>query len=269
MTKRNEHKIAFTATNCSGKTQTTFDVASRLKKRGYLVEVINSLDRKSLWPDAQFPLTIQAHFGTISRLIAAEVEVGLRGDCDLVLSDRSVLDLFSIAMVDHPNDPLMPALKSLVLGWLTTYSKIYYLQPFKYQHDGKRPANDFRMKTHDSLLNIIKTESLSNVVVIPRENIYKDIQQVLGIEVQVPAFAQVEKWQHLATEHKTNVIVKESVFANSDIDVWLEFGGIRYDLVDRFKKHAEFLFGQSVHVMTTVPNSPLLEGMVCYKSQRI
>lgn len=222
--KSAKFKFAFTGTNSSGKTTMALGVTARLKEEYHvLAEVVSSQDRKITWKDDHFPVNIKAHFGMICNLIHAEVQAELKGDAEVVITDRSVLDLFAIAKTDHPNHPALPGLWAMVEQWALTYTKIYYLPPLAYQEDGKRPPDDFRMRTHARLVDILKTENFSNVVMdLPRSDAFKDILKVIGKEVIKPIWAYDEKWLHVANSVQVTIAVKHPRNSvTSDVDVWL------------------------------------------------
>jgi len=57
--------------------------------------------------------------------------------------------------------------------WASTYDGLYYLNPLKYDDDGSRPSDEFRMRVDETLQEII-TET-PEVIIIDREDIYASI----------------------------------------------------------------------------------------------
>ncbi len=215
-------KYAFTGTNCSGKTTMALAVTARLKRQAILAEIVCSQDRKISWKDDYFPFTPIAHYGMITNLIHAEVAASLKGDADVIITDRSVLDLYAIMATDHPDHSMTLALEPTILEWLETYTRIYYLAPLAYQEDGKRPADDFRMRTHAMLRRFMDKYSLPNVEEVDRTEVYKQIAQDMGFHVPNPIFAQEAKWQAIVNAMGVEVVVKEQTCeTTSDIDVWI------------------------------------------------
>ena len=104
-------KYAFTGTNCSGKTTMALAIAARLKRHAQLAEIVCSQDRKISWKDDYFPFTPIAHYGMITNLIHAEVAASLKGDADVIITDRSVLDLYAIACTDHGKHSMIASLE--------------------------------------------------------------------------------------------------------------------------------------------------------------
>ena len=136
--KKASFKFAFTGTNCSGKTTMALETTARLKAQHHcLAEVVSSQDRKITWDYAHFPDSLVAHYGMMATLIQAETQAALRGDADVIITDRSVLDLYSIASHDHQIDcPMKDGLRHLMEAWMETYTVVDYLPPLAYQADG-------------------------------------------------------------------------------------------------------------------------------------
>ena len=253
-------KIAFTGTNSSGKTTMAMAVASRLKSDHHvLAELVSSQDRKITWKDEHFPVDIRAHFGMITNLITAEVQAELKGDADVVVTDRSVLDLYSIALVDHPNDDRIRALGETVKAWASTYTKIFYLPPLAYQEDGKRPPNEFRMRTHKSLIENVLPNFTNIVHVDDRTQVFSKIRQLLGIQNVNPILALDAKLSALAFLVKLGdgckLWVKPRATAFSDFDVWFTFNDAPHtpatrraleETADDLESAAHLLFGNQV-----------------------
>jgi len=218
-----KYKLAFTGTNCSGKTTMALEVTTRLKsEHHYLAEVVSSQDRKISWADAHFPVDPRAHYGMITNLIHAEVQAELKGDAAVVITDRSVLDLYAIALVDHPNSALIAALRPTVEAWVSTYTQIFYLPPLVYQADGKRPPDDFRMKTHTSLIRELTAGTYPNVTMVSdRSTVMSQVRATLGLASKNPSIlAEAEKLQYIADAAQVTLYAKPRNWASSDLDVW-------------------------------------------------
>lgn len=246
--KSAKKKIAFTGTNCSGKTTMALEVTARLKAQDhYLAEVVSSQDRKVTWKDDHFPVDPRAHYGMITNLIHAEVQAELKGDADVVITDRSALDLYAIALTDHPESDLIHALGVAVEAWVKTYTKIFYLPPLPYQEDGKRPADDFRMKTHAKLIELIDSSRFPNVEKIEdRTTVMSKVRSALNITPK-PCLAPDVKWQFVANSFKAPLAVKSPEWPTSDWDVWVLDGHANADQV---KALVTNVFGPiPVHVM--------------------
>lgn len=274
-----KHKVAFTGTNSSGKTTMALEVTARLKRQYHvLAEVVSSQDRKITWNDAHFPIRPEAHFGMISNLVHAEVAASLKGDATIVVTDRSVLDLYAIAKTDFPEHPKIHKMEGYILAWLETYDKIFYLPPLEYQEDGKRPPNEFRLRTHATLLELIDKYQLPNVVKQDRADSFKSILDLLGISPAKEVYAEKEKWQAVSNELGVTVMVKRATWpSTSDHDVWLLLDRIdQFDggiLVSKAKYCAALYFGTQLTFDFLVAPIEVLNagtpkgGVVCYRPQ--
>lgn len=216
-------KVAFTGTNSSGKTTMALDVTARLKGEHHvLAEVVSSQDRKITWKDDHFPVNPIAHYGMICNLIHAEVQATLKGDATIVVTDRSALDLYAIALYDHPDSQLIKDLGVMVKSWLTTYTRIYYLPPLAYQEDGKRPSDTFRMATHAKLMELIQDWNIPNLCMLDRPQAYRDIKELCGVSNVKPDLARTRKFELMAKVIQSTVVVKaQKSVVTSDLDVFI------------------------------------------------
>ena len=252
--KSAKYKVAFTGTNSSGKTTMALDVTARLKAEEHvLAEVVSSQDRKITWKDDHFPVNPAAHYGMIATLIRAEVEACLKGDATIVVTDRSALDLYAIASYDHPDSKLVKDLGVMVRSWLTTYSRIYYLPPLAYQEDGKRPSDDFRMKTHARLLELIDEWKPDNLVMFDRHEAYKDIKanilQLPSRKVDIVADA---KWNIVSKTSGSLIAVKaKKSEVTSDLDCWMFSSDLLNveEVQHRAERMAKLYFGRDINLM--------------------
>lgn len=255
--KSSKFKFAFTGTNCSGKTTMALDITSRLKMQGVLAEVVSSQDRKITWKDDHFPVDPRAHYGMITNLIHAEVQAELKGDAEVVITDRSVLDLYAIARYDHPESYMIDGLISTVESWLKTYTKVYYLAPLPYQADGKRPEDSFRMATHAKLRELMNWSVFSGKVVeLSRHEVLDDILTIMGRPRQKPIWGETEKWQRVTDFAGLTLMVKRPTSpVSSDYDVWVRVPStIKFlgeDLMGDIRKCINAMFGDqiAVHLM--------------------
>lgn len=250
-------KFAFTGTNSSGKTTIVHDLTARLKMNNVLVEAVTSQDRKSTWDFRHCIQNYHGHYGLMTGLIRAEVEAELKGDADVVLVDRSILDLYSIAITDHPDKDQISKIEEMVLQWASSYTAIYYLEPLQYVDDGVRPSDDFRMRTHANLVKLMENPRLTNLVRIPRHKIMKDIAQRIGLDLSKPMLQAEKKWQQLSNVFNVRLAVKEAQWsgASSDIDVFV-LSPTPID-VSPIQVAAEQYFGQPVDALLVVDESEL------------
>ena len=257
--KSSRTKIAFTGTNSSGKTTMAMEVCARLKRDHHvLAELVSSQDRKITWSDAHFPVDPRAHFGMVTNMIHAEVQAELKGDANVVITDRSVLDLYAIALTDHPDSTMILSLGVAVLAWVKTYTKIFYLAPLPYQEDGKRPSDEFRMRTHATLLTLLDNGQYPNVErYVGRHDVFKAVKTAVGIVDDNPVYGEKEKWLELAKTYQLILTVKTPKSSTSDRDVWFrmakevpgEHALLRaHDIKQAVASSAQLLFGSHLAI---------------------
>lgn len=183
MLKQAQCKIAFIGTSCSGKTTAAMGVAHALKKQSVLTGLVISEDSKMPWNWRYFPKDFIAYQGMFARQMYAEVEITLRPDIDVVVSDRSILDLAAIAITDHPTKEQV--LKSIVDSWIHTYDYLFYLPPIEnYQEDGVRPPNEFRMNVHANLISMLSEPWIDSGKVCKvdnRDTVISDVVTLLEV----------------------------------------------------------------------------------------
>lgn len=263
--RSSKYKVAFTGTNSSGKTTMALEVTARLKRQYHvLAEVVSSQDRKITWKDEHFPVDPRAHYGMISNLVKAEVEAELKGDAEIVITDRSVLDLYAIALTDHPDHPMVKQMEGCIRSWMTSYTHVFYLPPLDYQEDGKRPPNEFRMQTHATLRRLIEQWQLPNVVDhLDRPAAFKQILKTVGKDEVKPIFAQGEKWQAVANSIGLTLVVKQDGWpSTSDIDLFVvlnTFADFRDgEIVNEVQARITAFFGTQVKVdVLTIPREAM------------
>jgi AAA domain len=252
-------KIAFTGTNSSGKTTMAMEVCSRLKSQHHqLAELVSSQDRKITWKDEHFPVDPRAHYGMITNLIHAEVQAELKGDAEIVITDRSVLDLYAIAVTDHPDSELIKALAPTVYAWLGTYKAVFYLPPLDYQEDGKRPPDAFRMRTHQTLLNLMENGQaqglFQNIVRSDTKRAWNMVKDLLVLPSSWGILAEDEKWQEIADTFNVTLFVKQRKFESSDVDVWIDYthtagnAKLNHGIADEIAELGDLMFGSDIEI---------------------
>lgn len=169
-------KIALIGTSCAGKTTLVHEILSKLKRYSVLAEGVLSQDRKFTFDRTVLETDINAQYWMVLNIAAKESELLAHTDCDVVVSDRSVLDMYAYLVYQYGEDN---AVSRFVQDWVLTYDRLYLLQPLAYQNDGTRPSDAFRIGVGKLLDKMV--ESLPNVVVgMSNEDIIKDIVSVTG-----------------------------------------------------------------------------------------
>jgi predicted ATPase len=129
-------KIAFIGTHGVGKTTLCFDLASRLKRLDFGVDIVKEVARSCPLPINE-QTTLDAQAWILHTQIAQEIASSAQNDA--VICDRSVLDNY--AYLVHRAGRLK-AFDALVAAWITTYSglfKVPVLQPPTF--DGTRAVS--------------------------------------------------------------------------------------------------------------------------------
>jgi len=109
-------KIAFIGTHGVGKTTLCYDLAARLKRLDYSLDVVKEVARECPLPINQ-ETTYSAQAWILHTQIARELEAASRHE--VVVCDRSVLDNY--AYLVHKLGRIA-ALEPLVAQWLTSYT---------------------------------------------------------------------------------------------------------------------------------------------------
>lgn len=153
-------KIAFIGTHGVGKTTLCFDLAARLKRLEYSVDLVKEVAR-----DCPLPInrdtTLAAQAWILHTQIAREIVANERHE--VVICDRSVLDNY--AYLVHRMGP-RPDLEPLIQAWLPGYTALIKIPIWrKPSFDGVRDmALDFQREIDgaiDSLLQRFGVRALS------------------------------------------------------------------------------------------------------------
>jgi len=135
-------KYAVIGTNSAGKSTATYLACGILKQQGINVDGIFQQDRRRPFPTELMGKYLEAHYWQLANLISVESYFSLiQSGTDVILSDRSVFDLFEYAKFQWPQS--IGALEQFILTYTATYTKLFYLKPIEYVDDGQRPPKDF------------------------------------------------------------------------------------------------------------------------------
>lgn len=159
-----KHRFAIIGTSCAGKTTLTHAVIARLKSYGILADGVFSQDRKFSFPIDSIE-SEEAQNWMISNLIAKESDLYLHKDIEILVSDRSPLDLLAYYVYQH-NTPLSDAAKRYAIEWCKGYTALYYLNPLPYQNDNKRPSDAFRLGVDKVLHDLMLEAEHAGVCVV-------------------------------------------------------------------------------------------------------
>ena len=129
-------KIAFIGTHGVGKTTLCFDLASRLKRLDYGVDIVKEVARACPLPINE-ETTLEAQAWILHTQIAEELATAARYDA--VVCDRSVLDNYAYLVCRVGRRPEYDA---LVREWLATYTGLFKVPVLQAPtFDGKRAVS--------------------------------------------------------------------------------------------------------------------------------
>jgi len=236
-------KFGIIGTSCAGKTTLAHTLVGRLKSYGILADGLFSQDRKFSF-DKKYIETEEAQNWMICNLIAKEVDLSLHGDVEVLITDRTPIDLFAYYSHQH-NTRLSEACWNYAKEWAKTYDALYFLEPLPYQDDGKRPSDDFRLAVDAELRFLIKM--IPNVYQLGRHEVMNDILKRIGFKKPgVKMDFTPKDAQTLANHIQRSLVVKRSEIkdALSDYDVWI-LAGLDFN-IQSVRSYASGLFGTFV-----------------------
>lgn len=173
-------KFAVIGTSCSGKTTLTLSILAHLKQIGVHCDGVLQQDRRFAFDRNQLEKYKEAQYYFICNQIMRETELTLREHAPVLVSDRSVLDLYAWYEVTYGRDH---ALLAMVCRWCETYKRLYYLDPLPYVDDKQRPPDNFRLRAghviKDHLIRLVP-----NVSVLDRTKVLDDILQRIGHKLE-------------------------------------------------------------------------------------
>ena len=141
-------KIAFIGTHGVGKTTLCFDLAARLKRRDYSVDLVKEVARECPLPINQ-ETTYDAQAWILHTQIARELEAASR--CEIVICDRSVLDNY--AYLVHKLGRRRE-LEPLVTWWLRGYTLLVKVPIWRSpRFDGVRDMGEIFQHRIDATLD--------------------------------------------------------------------------------------------------------------------
>ena len=163
-------KIVLCGTHGIGKTTVLFKLAYLLKEQGYNVHIVNETARECPFPINK-DATIDTQKWILGKQLVIESELEHKKDkIDIVLYDRSILDVFIYSLMIDKNfaNSILPLIKH----HMKSFDLIFYLHKddSHFRNDGERCFDsDFRDKIDNLFLETI---TKYNICVIKTESIY-------------------------------------------------------------------------------------------------
>ena len=129
-------RIAFLGSHGTGKTTAVLDLATRLKKAGCDVEVVNEVARASPFPINE-GTTMRSQLWIFANMLSKEI----MADAEITIYDRTLLDVFEYTFRIAPDDAEL--LRPFIQEWMKTYDLLFYMEPRRgyLKKDGKRSTD--------------------------------------------------------------------------------------------------------------------------------
>jgi AAA domain/Nucleotidyltransferase domain len=172
-------KYAVIGTSCSGKTTAVYGILARLKQAGVSCDGVLQQDRRFSFDRDQLEKSKEAQYYFICNQIMRETELTLRGHAEVIVSDRSPLDLYSYYETMYGRSH---QLHRFVTDWCDrTFKRMFLTAPLPYVDDKQRPSDEFRMQVWVVLKDLCRLHSELFVIEPNTEDsIFKAIMLDLG-----------------------------------------------------------------------------------------
>lgn len=138
--------VGFFGSESIGKTSTGYTLTGRLRTHGALAEFVSDSSAAMPFPPDRFDTHEAAWVHVLAKKMEREAEFALRSNVDLIVSDRTPLDLLAYARMKHPNSALLAAFEPLVLAYMHQYDALYFFPA----HGTAFRYDQFREPTADS-----------------------------------------------------------------------------------------------------------------------
>jgi predicted nucleotidyltransferase len=253
-------KFAIIGTSSAGKTTKVHEIIWRLKMCGTLVDGVLQQDRRFSFDRQRLEDSKLAQYSFITNQIKTECDMALRPGVDVLVSDRSPLDFYAYYEWQYGYHE---SWWSMVRDFCQeTFTKLYYVEPVKYENDGARLSEEGRDEADKVIRNCIaryNSEVKNSIFKIHRDDIYKDILSYLGKTLLEEDLAVIPK------ALGTDVLIGGSYAFNrahkfSDVDVYVKGAQcIPQDtpFMQRYSSILKDVLG--VHVEVRTVNEPVWE----------
>lgn len=158
-------KVAFIGTHGVGKTTLTFDLATRLKRRDYRVELVREVARKCPLP-LNRETTVAAQAWILHRQMALEIELAIGHE--ILICDRSALDNY--AYLVEAQGRLEPY-DTMVRHWMPSYTLLAWVPPLERpSYDGVRDLDPgYQERIHARIGELIDLFGVAALMLDPRD----------------------------------------------------------------------------------------------------
>jgi predicted ATPase len=155
-------RIAIVGAHCSGKTTLVAGLVHELKKRGFVVDMVNEEAR-----DCPLPVNKDTDFNSQSWVLAKIMQNVAWSDAhdhgDFVIHDRCVWDNYAYSVMGAEDGYILKHelefLKSIAVFYSDIYDLVFLVQPLPMIDDGVRDTDeDWRDKVIDTMDDILMDE---------------------------------------------------------------------------------------------------------------
>jgi nicotinamide riboside kinase len=152
-------KVAFIGSHGVGKTTLCFDLAARLKRMDYRVDMVKEVARRCPLPINK-DTTVEAQAWILHTQMAVEIETAW--EHDIIVCDRSVVDNYAYLVERFGRHP---AYDPMVESWLQTYDRLIWVPILENpRFDGIRDTDRaYQWRIEETLEELAKEFSLSPV----------------------------------------------------------------------------------------------------------
>lgn len=253
-------KFAIIGTSSAGKTTKVHEIIWRLKMCGTLVDGVLQQDRRFSFDRQRLEDSKLAQYSFIANQIKAECDMALRPGLDVLVSDRSPLDFYAYYEWQYGyNESWWRMVRDFCQE---TFTRIYYVEPVKYENDGARLSEEGRDQADEVIRNCIERYNNvvdTEIVSIPRDEIYKDILSFLGKTLQEEDLQVIPKaLQQAVLIGGSYAFNRASKF--SDVDVYINSAECIPSTTQLMKYYSTILKDVlGVHVEVRAVNEPVWE----------
>lgn len=169
-------KLALVGPNGVGKSSNCFFMHNFLTNRGYTVKTLVNTDRIEAFPNSKLADTDLAHGHIIHNIMRLETEVAVLDNCDILLVDRSVVDLYATAKFDWPDSEYLKSMETLIDFWSKSYDRLFYLSEVlidpSTDTDTDRPDLELRLSHAQNMDKVLKSSYPETLVPCSSDDLF-------------------------------------------------------------------------------------------------
>lgn len=148
-------KFGIIGTACCGKTTLCYQILARLKQEGIKCDGVLQQDCRINFDRSLLDTEEAAQWSIIANQLKEEADMALRKDIDVIITDRSPLDLYMYYQFCFGGNVSLH--HTLEIWCRQTFTSLYLLHPVAYEESAARCTDTFRMSIHQRMLTIPRT----------------------------------------------------------------------------------------------------------------